>query len=735
MAPRQYVLVMRHAERQDEVDEIWVATEESRPAGRPWDPPLSSPRGLAQADEAAARLAAWEQSNGARIVAVVVSPFLRCLQTAAAVCHRLGLPRLHLSWPASETLCRVHQPPPGPLPAWMWPRQPQQPEGAQHGGGDRSSSGGWGLSPEEYLATLGAAVEVGGGAAAGAEVVAEAVPAAGAAATAGEGQRQRGQQGEQAQEGLADGAHEAGDAAACSDQQEAAASGLSGGRRVLLQGLSVAVLPAPQEPRAAPQPPPAQQLQPGSSGVQYGSDRAAGQAATAGAPGGGASEDAARQRAGVGEEAGQEAGAEATDRTGMSGAAGTSAINARGSGAAEFAGEGADSPGGGGARSGSSGGGPETAEAEADAAAGELGGRASGRGGSSSSNCTTAPATGAALYGDAPYSVPYSPETLEAAHVRYQALLRCIMAAAPPLHGAAGGAAGAAGAAGPPRDASGSGGSECLGRGDDGQAGSAGGPGMAAWRALWLAGDRRRDARISASWAAAAPGSGGGQAGGELDGGGSSGAHGDAAAAAASGGGALPPPDVSEGQQQQRAAAMAAAAAAAAAAQAEADAADRLSLDSLGDEAVQRYVRQPISQIESVRCHGRAGTFGAGGDAATGAGEADGGWREAAEEPALAVLVVSHGEAVACAASTVAPWALVYEVRHTGFVALATAADGADEGEEEEAAPGGGIGASVDAAWELVADPRGEHARHPSDEPHYVDAQEGLPDREASGSW
>jgi hypothetical protein len=113
------LLIMRHAHRQDEAQPDWAAQEAAR-GGRGWDPPLSA-TGRAQADAAAARLLAWQQQSGICIAAVLCSPFLRCLQTAAAAARALGVPVLHLSWSLAEALCRLGTPcPDGPLPQWMW---------------------------------------------------------------------------------------------------------------------------------------------------------------------------------------------------------------------------------------------------------------------------------------------------------------------------------------------------------------------------------------------------------------------------------------------------------------------------------------------------------------------------------------------------------------------------------------------------------------------------------------
>lgn len=78
-AREQNVVVMRHGDRIDHLEPLWVAH-----AQRPWDPPL--------ADEG--RIRAWTtgkrlRDSGYPIHRVVVSPFLRCLQTAAEVVRAL----------------------------------------------------------------------------------------------------------------------------------------------------------------------------------------------------------------------------------------------------------------------------------------------------------------------------------------------------------------------------------------------------------------------------------------------------------------------------------------------------------------------------------------------------------------------------------------------------------------------------------------------------------------------
>ncbi|KAK8941199.1 hypothetical protein KSP39_PZI009737 [Platanthera zijinensis] len=71
----QNVVVMRHGDRIDAAEPLWSAH-----ADRPWDPPLTS----------TGKIRAWTtgkklRSIGFPVHRVVVSPFLRCLQTAAEV--------------------------------------------------------------------------------------------------------------------------------------------------------------------------------------------------------------------------------------------------------------------------------------------------------------------------------------------------------------------------------------------------------------------------------------------------------------------------------------------------------------------------------------------------------------------------------------------------------------------------------------------------------------------------
>lgn len=71
----QNLFVMRHGERMDDADPTWVAK-----AARPWDPPLTE-KGHLQAQEKGKKL----RSEGLLVTRILVSPFYRCVQTAAGV--------------------------------------------------------------------------------------------------------------------------------------------------------------------------------------------------------------------------------------------------------------------------------------------------------------------------------------------------------------------------------------------------------------------------------------------------------------------------------------------------------------------------------------------------------------------------------------------------------------------------------------------------------------------------
>eukprot|EP00884_Botryococcus_braunii_P021324 jgi/Botrbrau1/7876/Bobra.9_2s0052.1 len=87
----QRIFLARHGERVDYVDYHWVDTAE-----RPDDPPLTE-RGLRQASQLGVRL------RGEGVSHIYASPFLRTLQTAAAVASELGLP-IRLHWGLAEGL-------------------------------------------------------------------------------------------------------------------------------------------------------------------------------------------------------------------------------------------------------------------------------------------------------------------------------------------------------------------------------------------------------------------------------------------------------------------------------------------------------------------------------------------------------------------------------------------------------------------------------------------------------
>ncbi|WOL15960.1 hypothetical protein Cni_G24742 [Canna indica] len=75
----QNVLVMRHGDRIDHLQHVWLTHAE-----RPWDPPLAE-EGLIRAWNTGKRL----RAAGFPIHRIIVSPFLRCLQTAGEVIRAL----------------------------------------------------------------------------------------------------------------------------------------------------------------------------------------------------------------------------------------------------------------------------------------------------------------------------------------------------------------------------------------------------------------------------------------------------------------------------------------------------------------------------------------------------------------------------------------------------------------------------------------------------------------------
>ncbi|OAY66256.1 hypothetical protein ACMD2_16654 [Ananas comosus] len=73
----QRVLVMRHGDRADHAEPMWVLR-----AARPWDPPLTE-AGRIRAWTVGKRIRCLQTAAAAAVDRVLVSPFLRCLQTAA----------------------------------------------------------------------------------------------------------------------------------------------------------------------------------------------------------------------------------------------------------------------------------------------------------------------------------------------------------------------------------------------------------------------------------------------------------------------------------------------------------------------------------------------------------------------------------------------------------------------------------------------------------------------------
>nr|CAB3497352.1 unnamed protein product [Digitaria exilis] len=80
----QRVVVMRHGDRLDQAEPLWPAKKP-----RPWDPPLTD-AGLLRAWTVGKRIRAAAAADGWAVHRVLVSPFLRCRQTAerafAALC-------------------------------------------------------------------------------------------------------------------------------------------------------------------------------------------------------------------------------------------------------------------------------------------------------------------------------------------------------------------------------------------------------------------------------------------------------------------------------------------------------------------------------------------------------------------------------------------------------------------------------------------------------------------------
>ncbi|GIL89347.1 hypothetical protein Vretifemale_17174 [Volvox reticuliferus] len=659
----RYLLVMRHAQRQDEVDEGWTVAAAARPGGRPWDPPLSSPHGLAQAEEAMEKLVAWSQRTGAHIVAVVTSPFFRCLQTAAAACRRLGLRQLHVSWAISEALCRISDAPTGPLPDWMWPRvrgnSKLQPwiESSSSSSSNNNNSVNDGddcscsrnktraLFPEEFLMELGAVVV-----AAPEESVSclkELQPVM--------------DQGARAQRGGGEEARNAGNADAdmgegMEDQQHRTDASPK-----VLKGLVVTVLPPPVDP-TAPGGDRNVPTEPGMASALDGSDPA----------------DSVMQLTAAGGESGY--AAESAISAGLphvpSGATRDEAAYAQIAAEAQdiFPGDLCFV-------------GPQQCEHLAHQPQdGEL-----------PFDKDEHPAVQAA---GQVYCVPYSPESLEAAHVRYRAVLRCLMATAAITPDAA---------TTHPLDAD-----RTQGHPGNVDAGPACTTSLRhdeqkelrPWQALWRAGTLQSVGDAAATptddhvagniLSLRTPSTAEKKPEGIRESGDDGGVHG------------LPGPAQGTMAGGTEATSRAQAATIAAGHHGDNTKSDvtccRGNLDNGDEDSPRQPLERSANQLEPPP-HGHTSP----------ARQRRG--QEQEQQPqqhtAKAVLVVTHGEAVACAATMVAPFVLVYEVRHTGFVVLESMWN--EEGGEQHASGKAGFweqseaDGSSDAAWELVPDPDGNH--------------------------
>ncbi|CAJ1423522.1 unnamed protein product [Effrenium voratum] len=88
--------VVRHCSRADSMGstwhgEPWVQSKDFEE--HPLDPPLSD-AGVQEAKDTAERIASFVESKGGEIQVVVCSPYLRCIETASAICRRLRRARL-----------------------------------------------------------------------------------------------------------------------------------------------------------------------------------------------------------------------------------------------------------------------------------------------------------------------------------------------------------------------------------------------------------------------------------------------------------------------------------------------------------------------------------------------------------------------------------------------------------------------------------------------------------------
>ena len=103
MAYSQYIFVVRHANRLDEVDTSWRSR-----AAKPYDTPISSD------GEILAEQIAYIVSQTAIFSAIYCSPFTRCMQTAKPIAKRLGCPNIVLHRGLGELqneICHIYSQP------------------------------------------------------------------------------------------------------------------------------------------------------------------------------------------------------------------------------------------------------------------------------------------------------------------------------------------------------------------------------------------------------------------------------------------------------------------------------------------------------------------------------------------------------------------------------------------------------------------------------------------------
>ncbi|KAJ0255588.1 Phosphoglycerate mutase family protein [Hirschfeldia incana] len=94
----QNILMMRHGDRMDKVNPVWLDT-----APRPWDPPLVED-GLVRAFQTGQRIRSEIQFP---IHRVVVSPFIRCVQTASEVIAALSAVDLNPNATSSKDVISI----------------------------------------------------------------------------------------------------------------------------------------------------------------------------------------------------------------------------------------------------------------------------------------------------------------------------------------------------------------------------------------------------------------------------------------------------------------------------------------------------------------------------------------------------------------------------------------------------------------------------------------------------